>query len=472
MNELKPNLEFYGGRWMAFLPLIIFIGIALTLAALQAADVKGMWVAVFVGLIFSFMLAKNKEIFAETIIDGLADKIIIVPVAAWLFVGVFATMLKSAGLVEGIIWAAYNLNIGGALFVVVAFLASALFATSAGTSFGTIIAGMTVLYPAGVFLGADPLLLAAAIGSGGVFGDNIAPISDSTISSAAVMEVDVGGVVRSRIKYAIPASIVSIIIFAIFGSGKGVSGSLPYEELSQYMNPLGLVMLIPALLVIILAMRGAHLIKASLYGTITGLIIALLFGLINFPDILYIKDGMPGGVLLEGIDSLVEIIIFALLLMAMVKVMQEGDGDKLLIEGAEKFVKTPRGAEASTGFLVMVFSGIIGLNAPAILAIGLSYGKPMAEKYNISPYRMANILDALAATLAHSLPWTAGLLLLQNQTVLANEEFGDIIPVLSIGQLSLSYVYVYALILVMVFAIITGWGRTFVNNENITDKES
>ena len=77
-------------------------------------------------------------------------------------------------------------------------LTSALFATAVGTGLGTIVGFTAVMYPVGIVLGASPAVLMGAIFSGAAFGDNLAPISDTTIVSAATQETDVGGVVRAR----------------------------------------------------------------------------------------------------------------------------------------------------------------------------------------------------------------------------------------------------------------------------------
>lgn len=463
MKEENYEIEFYGGRWISFLPFLIFIMIAIFLAIKQAPDLEGMWVAVLVGIIITFFFSKNKQNYSETIIDGLSDRVGMVPIACWLFVGVFATVLQESGLVEGIIWLIYSLGATGTTFVVISFLASGLFATSVGTAFGTIIAGMSVLYPAGVLLGGDPVLLAGAIASGGILGDNLAPISDTTICSATSQETDIGGVVRSRVKYVIPATVLSIIVFIILGSGGDVE-SVPYEKVAPYMNPVGLIMIIPALITIILALRGAHLIKASIYGTVSAVFIGLIFRLLTFDALFQVKDGEVNGAIASGISGMVEIIIFTLLLIISIKIMRKGKGSEALVESAKKIVKTARGAEMSTGFLVVAFSAIMGINAPAILAIGLSYAKPIGDKFNIHPYRMANILDGLGNTLAFTMPWTPTILLIHSQTVQANSEFGSSIPILSVSEIFPYLIYAWVLLVVMTIAVITGWGRKFSHN--------
>lgn len=113
--------------------------------------------------------AKDKELYGETIIKGMSARVALVPVAAWIFAGIFATVMRSSGMVNGILWLAVKTGATGTPFIVVTFIACAMFATAAGTGFGTIAAGMGVLYPAGVLLGAHPLLLAGAIIGGRCF---------------------------------------------------------------------------------------------------------------------------------------------------------------------------------------------------------------------------------------------------------------------------------------------------------------
>lgn len=463
MQEVQ-DMKFYGGKWISFLPFAIFVIVTIYIITLGVPDIRGMWVAALLGIMLTFFFSKNKSDYSEAIIEGMADKIAVIPVVCWIFAGVFATVLKESGVVEGIIWAAYHTGVTGTAFVVVTFFVSAFFATITGTGFGTIIAGMAVLYPAGVLLGGDPVILAGVIVSGGAFGDNLAPISDTTIASAATQNVDVRGVVRSRIKYVIPASIITLLVILIFGRGGAVQ-SIPYEVIRASMNPKGLVMIIPALLTIILAIKGAHLVSATTVGTIVGVITAQIFGLNSFSNLLFIEEGRVHGLFVDGIAGMVDISILALLLMAAVNIMKVGGGDKALIGVAENVIKTARGAEASIASLIVAMCTIVGLNGPAILAIGLPFARPIGEKYKISPYRTANVLDALSCTIIYILPWGSGLLLVQSGALNANATFGSLVPTLTTGQIAPWVIYSWALLAVMIFAIVAGWGRTMVKED-------
>lgn len=92
-------------------------------------------------------------------------------------------------------------------------------------------------------------MLAGAILSGAIFGDNVAPISDTTIASASSQAytrnkgcADIGGVVASRTKYALVAGAFAVVCFALFG-GSGSTSEQAAELLSQYSDPKGLIML-------------------------------------------------------------------------------------------------------------------------------------------------------------------------------------------------------------------------------------
>ena len=117
-------------------------------------------------------------------------------------------------------------------------------------------------------------------------------------------------------------------------------------------------------------------------------------------------DRTVGGVLYTGLSSMIQVIILALLLFGCTAIMRAGGGDEKLLGVLGRVVKGARGAEVVISVMVIVLSALMGLNAPAILAIGASFAAPLAKRYGISPYRTANLLDAQSNTLCYCLPWT------------------------------------------------------------------
>jgi Na+/H+ antiporter NhaC len=97
------------------------------------------------------------------------------------------------------------------------FLVSALTAFSTGTSWGTFSIMMPIaLGLAGAFDMNIPLMIGAVV-SGGIFGDHVSPISDTTIISSMATGCDHIEHVRTQMPYALIGAFLASILFLIFG---------------------------------------------------------------------------------------------------------------------------------------------------------------------------------------------------------------------------------------------------------------
>lgn len=458
----KNKISFYGGKGISLIPFVILIVMVFVAVTKDAVSERVMWVGAVLGLFVIFFLAKEKKAFSEAIAKGMADDVVVITAACLFFAGIFTTTLRACGLVDGILWAAYHIGATGRIFTVVTFIAAALFATAAGTGLGTTMAGMSVLYPVGCLLGANPMLLAGAIIGGGAFGDNLAPVSDTTICSAATQGVDVPGVVRSRLRYSVAASIITIIVLLIMGGGSHGAEAVPYEQLQAYMNPLGLLMLIPAVLTIVVAIKTSDVTFACIVGTVACVVVAVPAGLIDFSEILCFSDGTISGTIVSGIASMVDVVILLMLVGSVVGVMTASGGSDVLVNVATKVIRSVRGAELTIIVSEAILAGMTGINAPAILALGTPFVKPIGEKYKISPYRRANLLDAAACTINYTLPWTSIVLLAAATSKDVNAMFGDLVPAFGAWDVFWYPIYAWALLVVILFAAITGWGRKYM----------
>lgn len=469
MESQRKKLEFYGGEWMSFIPFLVFLALIITTTFHFGSISDGaLWVPAFMAIIVGFFFAKNKSDFANAVIDGMASKEAIIPVVCWLFAGVFSRILRTSGLASGIAGVAAGMGVSSTMFIVVSFIASAVFATASGTGFGTIAAGMGVLYPAGVALGANPAMMAGVIISGGAFGDNLAPVSDTTICSATSQGVDVPGVVRSRLKYAMAAGLITIICIFIFGSGSGAAGAA--AEAYSY-DPKTLLMLIPVIATIYIAVKTGDIIIATTIGSVfaaaTG-VAAGLFDIVQIdvvdavrPALLTVSgaglDRTVGGVIYAGLNSMIQVCILALLLFGSISIMRQGQGDVKLLNALGKVANTRIGAELTISGMVIILSALMGLNAPAILAVGASFAKPLGDKHGISPYRVANLLDAQSNTLCYALPWTPAMIYTLGFAA-------DSSAPLVATQVMPYVFYSYAMLAVMFIYILAGIGQ----NDNLS----
>lgn len=475
--DLKENkLEFYGGEWMSFLPFVVFLILIVTTTFYFGSISDGaLWIPAFMAIVVAFFFAKDKKRYADAIIEGMSSKEAIIPVVCWLFAGVFSRILRQSGLASGVAGIAAGMGVNSTWFTVITFIASAVFATASGTGFGTIAAGMGVLYPAGIALGAHPGLLAGAIISGAAFGDNLAPVSDTTICSATSQGVDVPGVVRSRLKYAFAAGLLTIIGILIAGSILGGSGVA--KEAFSY-NPITLIMFIPVILTIIIAIKTGDIIIATTIGSVIGAITAVAAGLMDFVQIDAVDATLPAlfrvsgqgldrvvdGVIYSGLSSMLQVVILALLLFGSISVMRRGHGDIKLLNALGTIAKGAVGAEITISLMVIILSALMGLNAPAILAVGASFAKPLGEKYGISPYRTANLLDAQSNTLAYCLPWTPAMIYTLG---FAADSSAPLIA----SQVTPFVFYSFAMLAVMFVSIVFGIGRHDNMGKNIKVKK-
>lgn len=461
----KKKLEFYGGEWVSFLPFVVFLALIVVTTLMWGSISDGaLWLPAFLALIIAFFFVKDKRHYAEVIIEGMASKEAITPVVCWLFAGVFSRILRSSGLAAAIAGLAAGIGVGPALFTVITFVAACLFATASGTGFGTIAAAMAVLYPAGVALGCHPGLLAVIIISGAIFGDNLAPVSDPTICSATSQGVDVPGVVRSRLKYAAVSAGATIVIAVILSLVLGSNGIAMDANLSY--DPMAFFMLIAVVITIVVAIKTGDIIIATTLGTVSGGVIGVLTGQFDFLQIDAADpakgaliavhgeglDRTVDGILQTGLSSMLQVCILALLLFGSIAIMRAGGGDVRLLNALGSVAKTAKGAEVVTSFMVIILSTIMGLNAPAILAVGPSFAKPLSEKHGISPYRTANLLDAQSNTLVYAMPWVPGMI------YTLSFASGTSAP-LTAAQVTPFVIYGYVLLVVMFASIFLGIGR-------------
>jgi hypothetical protein len=86
------------------------------------------------------------------------------------------------------------------------------------------------------------------------------------------------------------------------------------------------------------------------------------------------------------------------------------------------------------------------------MAVGASFAKPLSEKFGISPYRAANLLDAQSNTLCYALPWSPAVI----YTIGFAAGTSAPLPAISVTPF---VIYGFVLMVVMTGSIFLGIGR-------------
>ncbi|MCH7661369.1 MAG: Na+/H+ antiporter NhaC family protein [Euryarchaeota archaeon] len=492
------RIEFYGGRGMSAVPIAFFIIWAIAQTALwRISDETGLVAGMLIGLIVGMFFVKgNWKSYANTIFEGMTQPVAVTAIVAWIWAGMFAELLQDGGFVGGLVWLADVGGIGAGLFPAATFVLAALFTTGIGTGYGATIAFVTLFFPAGVLLGANPILMFGAILSGAIFGDNLAPVSDTTIVSAVTQDSDIGGVVASRFKYALAAAIPALIGYILVGGTIGGALDIAAEAQEIFVaesEPIGLVHLASMGVVIATAVAGRHIVEAISWGIVVAVASNLLLGLTTIGDIVTFNApadapfaeplaGLPileivddpdavgvGGSILEGASGFFELSILVLLIIAAAQIMIRGGAFQAILDWSlENLATNVRNAELTMVGSSALINAIITINTAAEVAIG-PYISKIGERFNLNGYRRANILDAQTAALGYIFPWSGGVLVgfaamqdLPNQydwfetAMIVNPI--EVVPFVFHGWL---------LVLVFVLAAITGFGR-----EYLIDRES
>ncbi|MEA4846726.1 MAG: Na+/H+ antiporter NhaC family protein [Clostridiaceae bacterium] len=479
-NKEKIQVEFYGGNLMALIPMGLFIlSCIIFLIVGQVYDMTALAMGAVVSLIVGCLFSKNWVKYWDGVVAGMLTPMISLLALIFLVIGMFSKLMAKGGIAEGLVYLGNKIGVEGSLYVVFTFIATCLISSATGTSLGTIFTGFPLFYPAGVLLGGDPIFLAGAILSGAIFGDNLAPISDTTIASSTTQEykyisgvADVGGVVISRFKYCIIAAALACTGYLFFGGSgeKAVSSSL----LSEFSDPRGLFMLIPVVTLLIIAFKKKNIFIAAVWGIIVGTITGLLSGVISMTDILFMENGMLTGFIMEGVQSMTSAIIFLYSIAGLIGIFTySGLLDRFIdAMGRSKLAKTERGTEIIIAATTIVANIFMASNvSPAIVLIS-PISNRLGQAHDIHPYRRANLLDCFSFTLPVIIPGTSAFLIVVVSFIQGMVSEYPFIPNISLLDLSYSTLHCWALFAVMTFSVLTGWGITYEgkNGEQLKER--
>ncbi|MEP4558679.1 Na+/H+ antiporter NhaC family protein [Cobetia amphilecti] len=472
----SPSLTFRFGAWGAAIPLIFFVVWAITTSVMGLSSEIGLVMGALFGLTLGLFFCTSRwEDYANGLFDGLTQPIGVVAIVAWFYAGMFAQVLQVGGLVEGLVWLGGISDMTGGWFVGLTFLLAAVFSTAVGTGYGTTVAFCTLMYPAGIAVGGDPTLLFAAILSGAIFGDNLAPVSDTTIVSATTQSADVPGVVKSRFKYSIAAALPALALFVIFGGSEqgGITDPAAVQSMQEAADPAGLIMLAPFALVLMLALRGQHLLTSLTWGILLAIPVMLIAGTGSLPQIIAFDaeaDGVMTGALVRGVEGYVNMGILILLIVGAAHLMTLGGTMEHVTRLLMRWIKqSMRRAEVAIWGIVALLNSAITINTAAEIAAA-PFVRALGTRYRIHRYRRANMLDAVTSALGYIFPWGAPVLLGWS-TIQSMQGTYDWLPSVSPTAVFPFVFQGWFLVAIMLLAAVTSWGLTFEDQDGNELKE-
>lgn len=395
--------------FIALLPLLLFLvlfigaGVYFTQQGVDFAFYQlPSVVAILPAIVLALLLSKQKLNQAiDTFIGGIGHSNIIAMCLIYLLAGAFASVAKATGGVDATVALGLSL-IPSDLLLPGFFVIAAFIATAMGTSMGTIAAVAPIAL--GVSEQADIALplMAGAIISGALFGDNLSIISDTTIASTRTQGCEMKDKFRENLIFAIPAALITLVAFTLASQG----------EANVAPQSIDLVKVLPYLCILFLAVAGLNVFVVLSLGIVLAGGVGLAttdYGWVSFSKDIY-----------AGFTNMQEIFILSMLVGGLAALMQQQGGLAFvnnLIEGIiSRFSKakgdaSSRAAELGMAGIVSLTNTCVANNTVSIVVSG-DIARDLAQKHGVSPKRSASILDIFSCIVQGLIPYGAQALLI------------------------------------------------------------
>lgn len=383
------------GNPLALLPigvfLILFLGTGIVTQDFYRMPVL---VAFFIAAAVALLLNRKEsmDVKLDIFCKGAGDGNIILMCMIFLLAGAFSNVAKSMGAVESTV----NLSLSilpTNLLVAGVFIIACFISISMGTSVGTI----TALTPIGIGIaqktGMPIALIIGTIIGGGMFGDNLSMISDTTIAAVRTQGCELKDKFKTNFIIVLPAAIVTIIILTIITSG--YQGSLDGEYTYSFIK------VFPYIVVLIGALTGVNVFVLLGGGALFAGIIGMFNGSFDFFGFMQAVG--------EGMMGMEDLAMLSIVIGGTLALIKHNGGIDFLLHAIKSRIKTKKGAEFGIAALVSVVDLCTANNTIAIVMAG-PLAKDIANEYGIDPKRTASLLDIFASCWQGMIPYGAQIL--------------------------------------------------------------
>jgi Na+/H+ antiporter NhaC len=283
--------------------------------------------------------------------------------------------------------------------VCVLFIVSCFVSTAMGTSVGTI----TLITPIAVAISLTsgfslPLCVGTVMG-GAMFGDNLSFVSDTTIAACNGQGCAMKDKFRTNFAIVLPAAILTLALILVLS----FQADIQPIEVKDY----NLIQIIPYVLVLIGGIVGINVFLTLLGGILSGCIIMLATGAVNFPALL---ENMG-----SGVAGMFETSMVAVLVAALCALIREAGGFEALLSGIRRIFRGKKAGQLGVGLLVGLMDIATANNTVAIVMAN-PIAAQMAQEYGISKRKTASLLDTFSCIFQGFLPYGAQMLVALSAT--------------------------------------------------------
>ncbi|MDN3554378.1 Na+/H+ antiporter NhaC [Halomonas maura] len=343
-------------------------------------------------------------------------------VSVLICVGMIIGVWIASGTVPTLIY--YGLTLlSPTIFLAAAMLLCSVVSVSLGTSWGTV--GTVGLALMGIGAGFEiPVYwTAGAVVSGAFFGDKISPLSDTTNLAPAVTGTDVFSHIKNMMPTTIPSMLIAFAIYLAAGFTLIDDGGASFERIEAITAALQANfiispwLLLPALLVIVLAVKRMPPIPSLFAGALAGAVTAMVAQGVGVHDLLtYANSGyaIETGVaamdsLLNrgGIQSMMWTISLILIALGFGGALEKTGCLEAIIRAIMTKVHSFKGVQTIASLTSMSTNLVAGDPYLSIALPGRMYA-PIYRGMGYSTLNLSRAIEEGGTLMSPLIPWNAG----------------------------------------------------------------
>lgn len=341
-----------------------------------------------------------------------------VPILILICVGLLVGIWIISGTIPTMIY--YGMKfLSPSIFLIMACLIAALMSVMTGTSWGTVSTVGVALMGVSAGLQIPLAYTAGAITVGAIFGDKLSPLSDTTVLSSAVADVDIVDHIKYMLYTTVPCLVISLVLYGILGAqhgGASIAGAeyaLLMDTLSSTfrINPL---VLLPPFVVVTLIVLKKPTVPTFFTGIVVAFILAVAFQGASVSDCI---AAMAGGyskstgvdivdtmVLRGGLKSMFSTIVLVLAAGVFGAPLKASGTVQIIVAKLESMVKNEKQMMLAVGVLHIILFVIVVSYYVSFIIIG-NMTKDLYDKYGVSRKNLSRTLEDTGTALAPLIPW-------------------------------------------------------------------
>ncbi|HEY9577226.1 MAG TPA: Na+/H+ antiporter NhaC [Pseudobacillus sp.] len=393
--------------------LILFGGIVFIKAPSTIVLIASGIAAITLSLLWGIKWDKIEK----DIIENL--RAMLIPILILLSVGMLIGAWMLSGTIPIIVY--YGMTfLNPSIFLLVTALACAFMSVMAGTSWGTIGTVGVALMGVSAGLGIPLHYTAGAIVVGAIFGDKLSPLSDSTVMTSAVTDVNLVEHIRHLLYTTIPGFVISLILYFVLGfqfDGQSVNKenvNMILSTLDAHFNLNPILFLPPVVVLVLIYMRKPTLPVFGV-GILLGCVISIIFqgrGILDIANVL--NEGFTHATKVEVVDQILQrgglssmLETVALLIAAAVfgSPLQTAGVVGIILDGIKKLAKQSKSMMLSCLTLHGLFFTITGSYYVSYAVLGPML-KTLYDKYGLHRKNLSRTMEDTGTAFAPMIPWS------------------------------------------------------------------